>query len=106
MPTLAGNEQLFLPSVSSQDAPFPSSDRKWTDLFRQRWTSKYLLLRGHIVHCLKSINHKWKKEKISVVRRSKKIKNIQCMTLNVWIIRKTKIIITLFFTSSILIAVH
>ena len=40
MPTLVGNEQLFHSSLSSEDTPFPSSDRKWTDLIHQRWTSK------------------------------------------------------------------
>ena len=40
LPTLAGNKQLFHPSLPSQDAPFPSFDRKWTVLIRRRWTSK------------------------------------------------------------------
>ena len=38
-----------------------SSDRKWTDLIRQRWTSKCLFPRQHIVYSLKSVFHKWEK---------------------------------------------
>ena len=35
MPTLVGNKQLFHQSLPSQDARFPSFDRKWTDPIRQ-----------------------------------------------------------------------
>ena len=40
MLTVAGNEQLFHPSIPSKDLSFPYFDRKWTDLIRHRWTSK------------------------------------------------------------------
>ena len=50
MPTLAGNKQLFHPSLPSQDASFPSFDRKGTDLVRQRWISKCLFPRRHIAY--------------------------------------------------------
>ena len=61
MPTLAGNEQLFHPSLPSYNAPFSTFDRKWTDLNRQRWTSKGLFPRRCIVYSFKSLFHKWEK---------------------------------------------
>ena len=48
VPTLAGNKHLFHPSLPSQDAPFPSFERKWTGLVRQRWASKCLFPRRHL----------------------------------------------------------
>ena len=50
MPTLAGNKQHFHPSLPSKDASFPSFDRKWTELIRQRWISKCLFPRRHIAY--------------------------------------------------------
>ena len=52
MPTQAGNKQLFHPSLPSEDAHFPSFDRKWTVLIHRRWTSKWLFPRRHLVYSL------------------------------------------------------
>ena len=52
MPTLAGNKQLFHPSLPSKDAPYPSFDRKWTVLNRRRWTSKRPFPRRHVAYSL------------------------------------------------------
>ena len=61
MPTLAANNQLFHPSLPSWDALFPSFERKWKYLIRQRWTSKCLFPRRRIVYSLKSVFYKWEK---------------------------------------------
>ena len=53
MPTLVGNKQLFHPYPPSWEAPFQSFNRKWTAVIRQRWTSKCLFPRRHIVYSLK-----------------------------------------------------
>ena len=50
MPTLAGNKQPFQPSFPSYDASFPSFERKWTDLIRQRRILKCLFPRRHIAY--------------------------------------------------------
>ena len=65
MPTLAGIKQIFHPSFPSLDAPFPSFDRKWTVLIRQRWTSKCLFPRRRFLFTvLKKIFPKLEKEKV------------------------------------------
>ena len=53
MPTLARNKQPFQPYLPPYDALFPSFNRKWTVLNRQRWTSKCLFRGGRIVYSLK-----------------------------------------------------
>ena len=62
MPTLVGTKQLFPPSLPSLAEPFPSFDRKWTDLIRQRWISKCLFPHRHFVYSVKTcIIQRWKK---------------------------------------------
>ena len=72
MVTLAGNKQLFHPSLPSQDAPFPSFDRKWTNLIRRRWKSKCLFPRGHIVYSLGICTfRRWEVLRLSLIRKVK-----------------------------------
>ena len=73
MPTLAGNIQLFHPSLPSKDAPFPLFGRKWTDLIRRIWTSKRFFSRRHIVYSLGNcILHRWKILRITLMRKKNK----------------------------------
>ena len=60
-PNLAGNKQLFHPSLPQIGRVFSTFRQKWTDLIYQRWTSKCLFPRRKIVYSVETcIIHRWK----------------------------------------------
>ena len=63
MPTLAGNKQLFHPSIPSLEAPFLSFDRKWAVLIRR--LGHYIVYsRADVLFTVyKGIFHEWMKLK-------------------------------------------
>ena len=85
-----GRWTTFFPFPSSYVASFPSSDRKWTDLIRQKWTSKCLLPHLHVFYKYKfkktgrsphsnhmkdlQINHRYE-----IKSKTKKFETISCM---------------------------
>ena len=82
MPTLAGIEQRFHPTLPSEDAPFPSFDRKMDGPNPSEMDIKMSIPAP--TFCLQSKKVYFKngrRKNISLVRKSE-IKNTKCMTLN------------------------